>query len=91
MPYGHPFGHPLGAGHWLIQLILVALFVALIALAVVALVHYVRSTSGHETHSGGSSTEPPPAPEDVLRMRLARGEISSDEFRATMSTLAGSQ
>jgi putative membrane protein len=89
MPYGHPFGHTLGGGHWLAQAVLLVLVMALVALAVVALVHYLRSVP-HSPATDTSVASPNlPTPEDILRMRLARGEISAEEYTSTMSTLAG--
>jgi uncharacterized membrane protein len=75
-----------GTGHWLAQLVLFALLVAILVLGAIALIRYLRA---NPSALSTRSPETPSTPEDVLRMRLARGEIDAEEFRSTMSALTG--
>lgn len=65
----------LGVGGRLIGLLVLLAFIALVVLAIVALVRYL--TRSHATSAPHRSDDA----RQVLRMRLARGEIDEDEFR----------
>ena len=82
------FGHH--AHHPVIGILLLVLLVAVLVLAIIALVRFWK------THPGHASSTPPgwlhghghadPALTE-LRMRFARGEITSDEYRQRASHL----
>jgi putative membrane protein len=71
-----------GGGHWwawLIGLGVLALLVVLVIWAV------ARITQPHVT--AGPPARPRPSADDVLAERLARGEISTDEYRERLAAL----
>ena len=91
MPGFYPRMHPgydagYSLGHWIIVAVLLTLFVALVAAGVVAVIHFTRQAALPPAKSADPATS---TPEDVLRMRLASGEIGEDEFKSRMSVLAG--
>lgn len=67
------------------MLVWTALLVALIAVAVVIVVKAVRRPQ--PVRRGGSSGRDDRSPEDEVRMRYARGELDSDEFRRRLQEL----
>ena len=70
-----------GAGWWILMMVLMVAFWALLIFGVVWL---VRSDGpGSHPHSGQSAIE-------LLDHRLAQGEISPDEYRERRATLTGS-
>lgn len=71
-----------GAG--LGMLIWAVLLIAVIALAVVLVARAVRSPQDAPARRSLPDVQ---SPEDELRMRLARGELDSDEFRRRMQDL----
>ena len=90
MPFPPPYQmhHELGAGHWVAAAVLFVLFVAIVVAIVVAVVHFVRQPVSSRA-SARSELNQSPTPEDVLKMRLATGEISEDEFKSRLSALTG--
>jgi putative membrane protein len=82
MWYGN--GHMMGMhwGWWIFWLIVL-----------VFLIWFVLRTTGSGAASGPSAPPPPapPTPEEVLRDRLARGEITEEEFRQRMRVLRESE
>jgi len=82
------FNQGYGAGHWVVAAILFVLFVALMTAIVVAVVHYVRQPTG-TGRTDKTELSPPSTPEDVLRMRLATGEISEDDYKSRLAALTG--
>jgi putative membrane protein len=69
------------------MLVLGIAFIALVAAAVVAAVRYAQSPKSPSTSTSGLSID---SPENLLKMRLARGEINEDEYRSRMAALSGS-
>jgi putative membrane protein len=69
-----------GAGWWILMMVLMAAFWALVILGVVWLVRSVGWD--HRHHPGASAIE-------VLDRRLAHGEISPDEYRERRAVLQG--
>lgn len=53
----------------------------LLAIAVIGLVAWLLVRSGRSPQAGGES------PEDVLKRRLASGEIDQEEYRRTLEDL----
>jgi len=82
------FGHH--AHHPVFGILLLVLVVALLALAVVGLVRFWKTRPGHTSPAtpgaspSGYGVDPALT---ELRMRFARGEITSDEFRQRASHL----
>jgi len=76
-----------GGMHWwgygLMTVSALALF-ALVVAAVVALVRYPSPPAAN-------SPPQPPAPEQLLAQRYARGEIDDDEYRRRLHTLEGAR
>ncbi len=67
------------------MLIWTALLVALIAVAVVLVVKAVRRPE--PAPRGGTGEQGDRSPEDEVRMRYARGELDSEEFRRRLQEL----
>lgn len=66
--------YPMGVGGRLIGLLVLLALIALVVLGIVALVRYLtRSHVPPAPHRGDDARQ-------ILRMRLARGEIDEDEF-----------
>lgn len=71
------------AGHWIFGLIMMLIFWALVAWAVIALVRSNRGQHMHGMrHHGGAASA-----EQILADRFARGEIEADEFRSRAQAL----
>ena len=87
--YGEPFG-PHHGFHWGI-LVMIAALVALVGIAALVIRALERNRSGGVPAVAGASssagTTGSPA-EEVLRTRLANGEIDVAEYRERMSALA---
>lgn len=86
--WGHD-GWMMGAhwGWWIFWLVAAVLLVWV-------LVRVLQSGEGTSSGPGGASgagTRPEPDPEQVLRNRFARGEISEEEFRRRMEVLRESR
>ena len=71
--------HDIGWGWWLLMSIEVLAFWALIAYGIVILVR------GHEPTR--SADRPDEGPEEILKRRLARGEISIDQYEQLRATI----
>ena len=69
-----------GAGWWIVMVLMMLIFWAVVAFAVVALVR--RSGSNSTRNSATVET-----PDSLLRARFARGEIDEAEFRTRMAAL----
>jgi putative membrane protein len=89
MNYGHfqPFSSGLGAGFWILIILIGIAAWALVALGIVWLVR----SSRHQTPAAAATPlrYPMTPAEAILSERFARGEIDEDEFRARMTTLRG--
>ena len=68
------------------MLIWTALLIALIAVAVVLVVKAVRRPD-QPAHRGSSGRREDWSAEDEVRMRYARGELDTDEFRRRLQDL----
>lgn len=76
------FGPPHGPGWWLLPALLLAGAVVLVAIAIVlVVVRFLRS--GQLWRAGERTSEA----ERLLELRLARGEISVEEFRERLAVL----
>jgi putative membrane protein len=69
-------------GGWVVMLVIMIL---LIALAAVAVWFFVTNARRHA--AGASSPSTRPSATDLLDERLARGEISPDEYRERLAAL----
>ncbi|WP_406100845.1 hypothetical protein OG698_01005 [Streptomyces sp. NBC_01003] len=80
-----------GWGGWLVMVMFMVLFWALVIAGVVALVHYLAgSRLGHQNSPPPSSGEPgwrSRRAEDLLAERFARGEIEEDEYKRRLALL----
>jgi uncharacterized membrane protein len=77
-----------------LHVVFVLLLVALLAVAVVWFVRWLRSSSAGQASAavvtpGAAALDPDPAV-STLRMRYAKGEVSREEFRNGMEDLTGS-
>jgi uncharacterized membrane protein len=86
------YGPARGHAHWALMLVGLVLLIAIVAAAIYAIVRYVESSRTRlVTPAGQSSGSSAPvvsdSAESTLRMRLATGEISEDEFRSRWSAL----
>jgi putative membrane protein len=82
MGYGAGLGF--GFGGWLVMLGGILLLIG-----VVVLIAWLIGKAGHSSQASQTPT-PPPASQDaaeVLRVRFARGEITTDEYLAAKQTL----
>jgi uncharacterized membrane protein len=90
MGYGGGFGFGLGGGGVLVALGCIAVVVGLAVLAVWAIGRSGQGSAAARTVHGGPATESVaarPDAVDVLRLRLARGEITVDEFTSAKQAL----
>ena len=76
--YGHGIG---GWGYGLTALIMV-LFLAAVTYGIVALLRYARPDGTQDRNPAQ-----PPAPEQLLAERFARGQIDEDEYRQRLTSL----
>ena len=72
-----------GWGGWILTVVVMVVFFALLITAVVFAVRYVTGGS-HRGQAGAGSAR---AAEDVLAERFARGEIDEEEFRRRVTLL----
>ena len=70
------WNHDFGWGGWLMMTIGMAGFLILVALLIVALLR-----------SDGSAGSESSDPRDILKRRLARGDIDADEYRQRLDAL----
>ncbi|MDW8807133.1 SHOCT domain-containing protein [Streptomyces scabiei] len=77
------YDHDVSGWGWFAMSAGMILFWALIITAVVLLIRALNSPHEH-THT---PLAPAPTPEDILRERLARGEIDEEEYRRRLSAL----
>lgn len=68
-----------GAGAWIIMAFGMLVFWTVLVLAILMIVRHWRAGE----HSAG----PASSPQDILKERLARGEITEEEFRNRISLL----
>ncbi len=91
MGYGTGLGLGFGIGGWLMMLGGIAVVVGLVLVVAWAAGQAGGSSSAAGTptqvFTGASAAQPAPDALDILRVRLARGEITADEFAATKQTL----
>ncbi|GEM_PF-3275497 len=78
--YGSGFG--MMGGGWLAMLLGFLVMLAVIAAVVVGVIWLVRSFGGTDGHGAGQETSA-----EILRRRLAAGEISHDEYEQVKQTL----
>ena len=84
--YGEQFG-PHHGFHWGIVVMLAAI-VALVAITILVIRALDRTRAGGSAmRSGTSGAAPGSAAAEVLQVRLAKGEISVEEYRERMSAL----
>lgn len=76
--------HGGGLAGWLVGLLGLLLFVALIVGVIILIVWAVRQ--GQRSQSTGKSPEQP-TPESILKARYARGEITRDEYLSILDDL----
>ncbi|MHB8960478.1 MAG: SHOCT domain-containing protein [Candidatus Limnocylindrales bacterium] len=89
MGYGTGLGLGFGLGGWLMMLGGVAVVVGLVLLVAWAVGRVGGSSAAPSSPAQTTplATPPSPDPMEVLRFRLARGEISAAEFVATKQAL----
>ncbi len=90
MGYGTGLGLGFGFGGWIMMLGGVAVVVGLVLLIAWA-VGRSGGTSASPAQWPSAATGTPPDAMEVLRVRLARGEISPEEFAATKQILEARQ
>jgi putative membrane protein len=79
-----------GGNHPFIHVIGVLILLVLLALAVTAVAMWYSRRSGHQYHlHGHGRTVAESSAEDILRERLARGEIDEAEYRSKLTLLRG--
>ena len=83
--YGWDYGH-VGPGAWILMGLGMLLFWSVVVVGVVMLVRYFSAP----TTSSAPHVPSVDGPEQILKDRLARGEIDVDEYRSRMSTLRAS-
>jgi putative membrane protein len=76
------YGHGIGGWGYGLTAIIMVLFWGAVIYGIVALVRYAR-------RDGTQGREPvqPPAPEQLLAERFARGEIDEDEYHQRLTSL----
>jgi putative membrane protein len=75
------WGH-MGGWGWVVMIVSSLLLIAIVVGGIVVLARVAQQPPG---------AAPPPrrSPEELLAERLARGEISEDEYRSRLATLTG--
>ena len=63
----------------------------ILALIVVACGIWIALRAGSRSDAGSGRSAPDKAPEEILRERLARGEIDENEYRSRMEALRDKQ
>jgi len=78
------YGYGMGAGMWVVWILVLALIALVVYLV-------VRASDGGRTASGDAPQRPivRASAVDILNARYARGEISSDEYEERLNHLAG--
>jgi putative membrane protein len=71
-------------GGWVLMVLAMAVFWALVITGVVITIRYVAGGNAHANRHPASAS---PRAEDVLTERFARGEIDEDEFRRSIATI----
>jgi putative membrane protein len=71
-------------GGWVLMVLAMAVFWALVITGVVIAVRYVAGGNANSKHYPASAF---PRAEDVLAERVARGEIDEDEFRCRVAAI----
>ena len=91
MGYGTGLGLGFGIGGWLMMLGGIAVVIGLVLVIAWAVGHSGASSTAvgtpTQTFAVPSTGQPAPDPVEILRVRLARGEITADEFAATKHAL----
>jgi uncharacterized membrane protein len=87
MGYGAGLGFGFGSGGLLVALGCVALVVGLVLLAIWALGRTGHNPAGQAVPQGSQLMPSVQDPVELLRMRLARGEITVDEFTSLKQAL----
>jgi putative membrane protein len=85
VPYNMYYDHSGPGAWWIVGVIAMVVFWGLVAMVILAAIRHYSAprVAGPPTHAGPVHPVAPPAGEsalDVLRMRLARGEINEDEY-----------
>ncbi len=90
MHWDNDWNHGSGAGWWLMAIMMIPFAVALVWAITTA-----RRPSLPPLPPSQPAASPPiairPAPEDILRERLARGDINVDEYHARLDALRAKQ
>jgi putative membrane protein len=81
----YPYGDHMSGWGYALGVTGMALFLAVLVLAIAATVRYLDRKRGESLPSTPSA--PPPTAEQVLAERFARGEIDADEYRQRLDTL----
>lgn len=85
--YGWQYGQGAGPGWWVVMVIFMIVFWAVLVLGAVYSVRYFRD--GHHHHDHGAPVHGPANPDavEILRARFARGELDEAEFKSRLSLL----
>jgi uncharacterized membrane protein len=78
-----------GGGHWLLMVLGFVIVVSVIALAIIAVIHYSKGGGALGSKTTKSISAAGPSPQDVLSLRLANGEIDVEEYRSRLTALNG--
>lgn len=81
--YGWGYGG-MGAGGWFLMSVVSLLLIAALVVGIVALVRY---TSTQTPPPARPAANEGPVPEEILRLRLARGEIEPEEYGRRLKAL----
>ncbi|MFE0250150.1 SHOCT domain-containing protein [Streptomyces sp. NPDC059010] len=81
------YDHDVSGWGWFAMSAGMILFWALIITAVVLLIRALNSPQEHPHPHPHTPAAPTPTPEDILRERLARGEIDEEEYRRRLAAL----
>lgn len=82
------WGHPMMGFGWMFGFLFMVLFVVLIVAAVVFVLRWLGIGGGPTSGSTGSGAARPD-PLEILRERLARGEITVEEYEERKRALGG--
>ena len=81
----YPYGDHMSGWGYALGITGMALFLAVLVLAIAATVRYLDRKRGESLPP--TPLAPPPTAEQVLAERFARGEIDADEYRQRLDTL----